>query len=242
MDYLERKKKGTNKCFGSTSSCKDNYGRESNFETMDGKVQCSETIGHNVFLQGYHWNPPHGSLLQYSCSLPFSEPCTKTCFPNKLFSPWLLQCTAGRLSEQSVTNGGYHTWSKREDEFRLLQRLTENTAGAVKPSLDQPPRDTAKPHSTKQSVCLSVRAFSGTAFLCQQLCQVNWDHSKALLEDCRAAISLVCSFRLLGLGQMLTLLLMHPKQHTGLDHPVTSSKSTGALPCPQAHNLLCIKL
>lgn len=196
MDYLERKKKGTNKCFGSASSCKDNYGRESNFETMDGKVQCSETIGHNVFLQGYHWNPPHGSLLQYSCSLPFSEPCTKTCFPNKLFSPWLLQCTAGRLSEQSVTNGGYHTWSKREDEFRLPQRLTENTAGAVKPSLDQPPRDTAKPHSTKQSVCLSVRAFSGTAFLCQQLCQVNWDHSKALLEDCRAAISLVCSFRL----------------------------------------------
>lgn len=79
MDYLERKKKqkSTNKCFGSASSCKDNYGRESNFETMDGKAQCSETIGHNVFLQGYRWNPPHGSLLQYSCPPPFFKPCTK---------------------------------------------------------------------------------------------------------------------------------------------------------------------
>lgn len=156
----------------------------------------------------------------------------KTCFPNKLFSPWLLQCTAGRLSEQSVTNGGYHTWSKREDEFRLPQRLSENTAEAVKPLLHQLPRDTAKPRSTKQSVHLPVGAFSGMALLCQQLCQLNWDHSKALLEDCRAAISLVCSFRLLGLGQMLTLLLTHPKQHTGLDHPVIPSKSMGGTDLP----------
>lgn len=40
--------------FGSASSCEGNYGRESNFETMDGKMQRLETTEHGVFVQAYH--------------------------------------------------------------------------------------------------------------------------------------------------------------------------------------------
>lgn len=45
MNHSEKKK-----YFGSAFSFEDNYGRESNFETMDGRVQCLETIGQNVFV------------------------------------------------------------------------------------------------------------------------------------------------------------------------------------------------
>lgn len=71
MDYLERKKKkSTNKCFGSASSCKDNYGRESNFETMDGKAQCSETIGTMCFSKATAEIHP----MVHCCNIPVLLP------------------------------------------------------------------------------------------------------------------------------------------------------------------------
>lgn len=46
MNHPEKKRKH----FGSAFSFEDNYGRESNFETMDSKVQCLETIRQNIFV------------------------------------------------------------------------------------------------------------------------------------------------------------------------------------------------
>jgi len=97
MNHLE-KKRGKN--FGLAFSCEDNYGRESNFETTDGKVQCLETIGQNVFV--------YPTVRQ--CNIPalfHFLSCAKMGFKRKLFSSEPLQCTAGCLSKQSVTNGGY---------------------------------------------------------------------------------------------------------------------------------------
>lgn len=67
--WKKKKQPKNNSHFGSTFSFEDNYERENNFETMDGKVQCLETIRKNIFV--------HSSLLQYPCSLPFSKSCTK---------------------------------------------------------------------------------------------------------------------------------------------------------------------
>lgn len=92
--------------------------RESSFETMDSKAQCLENAGQNIFVQP----------TAHCCNIPFpflflSQ--VQKSFWYKLFSSELLQCTAGCLSEQSVTNGGYCTWSTWEDEFRLQQVLSK---------------------------------------------------------------------------------------------------------------------
>lgn len=47
---LKKKKTNSKPHPKSAFSFEDNYGRESSFETIDGKVQCLETTGQNIFL------------------------------------------------------------------------------------------------------------------------------------------------------------------------------------------------
>lgn len=166
--------------------------------------------------------PPHGSLLQYSCSLPCSKSYTKRA--SKIYYLALNCCNAQQdacqskvlLMEDTLCDPDGKTSSDCNMLWARIQHLKAMCTGS----------ETLAWSATQSSFHLSFSSQEWPHSQPGQMCELIWGLLKALLEDEGQLSVLFCTCRCLGLSQMLTLLLMHQNQCTTLDQPATSSKTT----------------
>lgn len=200
------------KLFGSGFSFEGNNGREINFETMDGwqSAMFRNCRAECICL-------PHSSLLQYSCSLPFSKLCVKPA--SKINYSALNCCNA----QQIPVRVKCHWW--RIQMGRWVQTATS-------PGWE---------YRTWNWCALRAGSISSQEWahsLPGQMCQLKLGCSKSTIGVWNAVVSLTWYLQLFGAQSDADSALNAPNQHTTSHQRVMSSKS--AL-CANGwvQNLLC---